>query len=223
MLLVAFSRRICCSRVCSARRSAGWPAASWLTAHQPPGHLRAEGLAGGEEGRVRAAKPHRHAEALGAAHHHVGAHLAGRRQQHQRQQVGADDGQRAGLVGGGDLGLHGRGWRRWCRDIAAPARTGWRADRGGVAGCDIDQRPAQRRARVASTARVCGCRSAATATTADPAARYRSAIATASAAAVASSSSDALAIGRPVRSATMVWKFSSASSRPCAISAWYGV
>ena len=48
-------------------------------------------------------------------------------------------------------------------------------------------------------------------------------IAIASAAAVASSSSEALASGRPVRSATMVWKLSSASSRPWAISAWYGV
>jgi len=45
----------------------------------------------------------------------------------------------------------------------------------------------------------------------------------ASAAAVASSSSDAFAMGRPVRSATIVWKLSSASSRPWAISAWYGV
>ena len=41
----------------------------------------------------------------------------------------------------------------------------------------------------------------------------------ASAAAVASSSSDALAISRPVRSETTVWKLSSASSRPWAISA----
>jgi len=45
----------------------------------------------------------------------------------------------------------------------------------------------------------------------------------ASAAAVASSSSDAFAIGSPQRSATMVWKLSSASIRPCEISAWYGV
>src|SRR5438067_1312810 len=45
----------------------------------------------------------------------------------------------------------------------------------------------------------------------------------ASAAAVASSSREALAIGRAVRSATIVWKLSSASSRPCAISGWYGV
>ena len=34
---------------------------------------------------------------------------------------------------------------------------------------------------------------------------------------------DALAVASPVRSATMVWKFSSASSRPCEISGWYGV
>ncbi len=45
----------------------------------------------------------------------------------------------------------------------------------------------------------------------------------ASAAAVPSSSSDALAVGRPVRSATIVWKLISASSRPCEISGWYGV
>ncbi len=42
----------------------------------------------------------------------------------------------------------------------------------------------------------------------------------ASAAAVASSSIDALAIAIPVRSVTIVWKLTSASSRPCDISAW---
>ena len=45
----------------------------------------------------------------------------------------------------------------------------------------------------------------------------------ASAAAVPSSSSEAPASGSPVRSATMVWKLSSASSRPWEISGWYGV
>ena len=48
-------------------------------------------------------------------------------------------------------------------------------------------------------------------------------IAIASAAAVPSSSSDAFATVKPVRSHTIVWKLSSASRRPCAISAWYGV
>jgi hypothetical protein len=45
----------------------------------------------------------------------------------------------------------------------------------------------------------------------------------ASATAVPSSSIDALAVARPVRSVTMVWKLSSASSRPWLISGWYGV
>ena len=45
----------------------------------------------------------------------------------------------------------------------------------------------------------------------------------ASAAAVASSRSEELASSQPVRSVTIVWKFSSDSRRPCEISAWYGV
>ena len=45
----------------------------------------------------------------------------------------------------------------------------------------------------------------------------------ASAAAEASSSREALATGSAVRSQTIVWKFSSASRRPCEISGWYGV
>ena len=48
-------------------------------------------------------------------------------------------------------------------------------------------------------------------------------MAIASAAAVASSSIEALARSMPVRSATIVWKLSSASSRPWLISGWYGV
>ena len=48
-------------------------------------------------------------------------------------------------------------------------------------------------------------------------------IAIASAAAVASSRRDALAISMPVRSLTIVWKLSSASSLPWEISGWYGV
>ncbi len=51
----------------------------------------------------------------------------------------------------------------------------------------------------------------------------RRAIVIASAAAVASSSSEALASSNPVSSATIVWKLSSASSRPWLISGWYGV
>ncbi len=51
MLLVAFSRRMCCSRVCSARRSAGRPAASTDTPTRRPGSERLCGVAGGDERR----------------------------------------------------------------------------------------------------------------------------------------------------------------------------
>ena len=81
------------------------------------------------------------------------------------------------------------------------------------------------RARVRTTSIVCGWQPSAIrkvpprSTSAVAGARPCS-MCIASAAAVASSSSEALAIGSPVRSATIVWKLSSASSRPCEISAW---
>ena len=79
-------------------------------------------------------------------------------------------------------------------------------------------------ARVSSTARVCGSVSASTTKTASGLARpARRTSVIASAAAVASSSMEAPATSRPVRSATIVWKLISASSRPWLISGWYGV
>ena len=48
---------------------------------------------------VRAAESHWHTEALGGAEGDVGADLAGRGDQRQRQQVRADGDQRAALVG----------------------------------------------------------------------------------------------------------------------------
>ena len=75
------------------------------------------------------------------------------------------------------------------------------------------------RIRVTSTASDCGSRSAETSTT-SPVLVIRRAIAAASATAVASSNRLAPAIGNPVRSAIIVWKFSSISSRPWLISGW---
>ena len=75
-------------------------------------------------------------------------------------------------------------------------------------------------ARVRSTASVCGSVSASTTNRALRAFPARRSSVIASAAAVASSSSDAPATGRPVRSATIVWNVSSASSRPWLISGW---
>ncbi|MDT4851554.1 hypothetical protein FQZ97_857380 [compost metagenome] len=67
---------------------------------------------------------------------------------------------------------------------------------------------------------VCGWQSPATTITLPLDLTERLASVIASAAAVASSSMDALAMAMPVRSVTMVWKFTSASMRPCEISAW---
>ncbi|CEI74776.1 Uncharacterized protein PAE221_00336 [Pseudomonas aeruginosa] len=63
-------------------------------ADQASRHVPLEGVAGGEIGRVRAAEAERHAEALGAADGYVGAELARRGQQGQRQQVGGHRDQR---------------------------------------------------------------------------------------------------------------------------------
>ena len=75
-------------------------------------------------------------------------------------------------------------------------------------------------ARVRSTAIVCGSTSASTRNAALLVLALRLHIAIASAAAVASSSRLAPEVGKPVRSETIVWKLSSASSRPWLISGW---
>jgi len=95
-----------------------------------------------------------------------------------------------------------------------------RRGRGVVAHLHLD---AERLGARAHHAIVCVVQSAETKKRFDPLLQERLASVIASAAAVASSSSDALAISIPVRSPIMVWKFSSASIRPCEISAWYGV
>ena len=79
-------------------------------------------------------------------------------------------------------------------------------------------------ARVRTTAIVCGWQYSSTRYTGGSLVVLTASVrCIASAAAVASSSSEALAIASPVRSDTIVWKLSSASRRPCEISAWYGV
>ena len=68
---VGLSRRMCCSRVCIAMRSAacrGHPGDTDDAAR----HGALVGVAGGEEGGVRATVTHGHAKALGRAQHHVG-------------------------------------------------------------------------------------------------------------------------------------------------------
>ena len=74
-------------------------------------------------------------------------------------------------------------------------------------------------ARVVTTATVCG-RVSASSSRVRPVFTDRRARVIASATAVASSSRLAPEVGSAVRSETMVWKFSSASSRPWLISGW---
>ena len=59
-----------------------------------PGIGALVGIAGGEERGVRPAVAHGHAEALRAADRHVGTEVAGRRQQHEAQQIGRHDRER---------------------------------------------------------------------------------------------------------------------------------
>ncbi len=99
MLLVAFSRRMCCSRVPSASRKRGLAARIFGHADDAAGHLAFECVARGEERRVRSAVAERHAETLRAADGDVRAEFAGRLEQRERQQIRRDRDQRAGGVG----------------------------------------------------------------------------------------------------------------------------
>ena len=70
------SRRMCCSRVCSASRYAGRPSASTETPTRRPGRCRSSPARDGHEAGVRAAVEQRDAEALRGADHDVGAERA---------------------------------------------------------------------------------------------------------------------------------------------------
>ncbi len=80
-------------------------------------------------------------------------------------------------------------------------------------------------ARPSTTTRVCGKQVSATRNTLAAAGFFetRRSSVMASPAAVPSSSSEAFATSMAVRSRTTVWKLRRPSSRPWAISAWYGV
>ena len=65
MFDVAFSRRMCCSRVCRASRYAGAPSASFETPTSRPGSCRSKPCRTARYAGVRAAEAHRHAEPLG--------------------------------------------------------------------------------------------------------------------------------------------------------------
>ena len=168
--------------------------------------------------RVRSAEAERHAEALRVADGDVRAEFSRRLQQRQRQKIRGDDDQRAGVVrllnefsvienravGGGIL--HQRAENSLVefelRDDRQPRLRCRAASRAFARPRSFADGNCSRR-RKSLPFRL----------------QRRGTSVIASAAAVASSSSDALAISIAVRSVIIVWKFSSASSRPCAISA----
>src|SRR6266511_1486584 len=92
MFEVAFSRLMCCSRVCSDMRYAD------DAARQVPDVL----VFHRKEGCVRSAETKRHTEALRIAEYHVSAHFTRRREERERQQICRDGHQHTGLVGARD-------------------------------------------------------------------------------------------------------------------------
>ena len=73
----------------------GLPVHVHAHAHKAPGQRALERVLARHVGGVRAAGAHGHAQALRVAHHDVGAHLAGRLEQREGQQVGGKDRGRA--------------------------------------------------------------------------------------------------------------------------------
>ncbi len=99
MLLVAFSRRMCCSRVCSVstQQRLPWRSVVWPTSR--PGILRTIFLAAGEQAQIRPAVAHRIAQALPLGDRDVGPVLTRPFQQAQADRVEADDEQSARVAG----------------------------------------------------------------------------------------------------------------------------
>ena len=81
-------------------------------ADEPAGHLALEGILRGEETGMRSAEAERHAEALRGADRDIRPEPARGAEQRQREEIGGDDGESAGGVGGGEeirIVLHAAG------------------------------------------------------------------------------------------------------------------
>ena len=91
MLCVAFSRRMCCSRVCSVSTNPRRPSTSVGLAGDPAGHAAQVLLLRGEEAEARAAVVEPVAERLALPHRDVDAEVAGRAQDAERDRVALDD------------------------------------------------------------------------------------------------------------------------------------
>ena len=189
-------------------------------ADQPAGQVPLE--AGGDRhvAGVRAAVEERDAEALGGADDDVGAELAGRLEQREREQVGGHDELARRARRRPRPARAGRGSGRRRRGTAAARRRARPSGRPSARSATTTSMPIAS-ARVRTTSMVCGSASASTTNGPGRLAVARGVPASSPRpTAVPSSSREALAVGRPVRSPTTVWKLSSASSRPWEISGW---
>ena len=222
MLEVAFSRRMCCSRVCNAIRSAVRPCASTETPMIRPGVWRlyasrvAKNAAWGPPNPMGTPKRWALPTAMSASNAPGGSTT-----QAARRSV-AKIARPLAACTRSTIGVGSR---------SAPLDPGYWTSTPNTSPSDpssandsygsptVTSIPSGA-ARVRTTAMVCGWQSASTKKRADFDFETRRAIAIASAAAVASSSSEALASSIPVRSMTICWKLSSASSRPWLTSAW---
>ena len=99
MFEVAFSRRMCCSRVCSVSTKPRRPSTSTRLARDPPGHPPQVLLARGEQAEGRAAEVEAVAERLALADGHVDAAFAGGREDAERDRVDLRHDDRAGAAG----------------------------------------------------------------------------------------------------------------------------
>mmetsp|Transcript_6015 Transcript_6015/g.23367 ORF Transcript_6015/g.23367 Transcript_6015/m.23367 type:complete len:235 (+) Transcript_6015:2201-2905(+) len=218
MLLVALSRRMCCSRVCIAIRSAGFPWRSTLTPIRRPGRRReclcpvamkpACGPPNPSGTPKRCAEPTAMSAPMSPG---LFSSVSARRSVAQTTSV--------------PCAWHASTNSLW--SSASPKVLGYctstpayvSSARSAFATSPTTTSTPLALPRVWMRAMVCGWQSSATKNLL----RFLEIamhMFMASAAAVASSRSEALAISMPVRSATIVWKFSSICKRPCEISAW---
>jgi hypothetical protein len=184
MFELAFSRRMCCSRVCSAMRSAVLPRASTETPMMRPAIERLYSSRVAKKGGVRAAETERDAEALRRTEGDVGTHFARRASSTRaiRSEATATTPPRDLTAAIGPL-----------RSLTSPRRSGTetaprRLPVAPPRPAAEDQFEAEEAARVCSTSMVCGKQAASTKKRFDFDLLTRRAMLIASAAAVASSS-----------------------------------
>jgi hypothetical protein len=188
-------------------------------ADEAAGEEAFEGVRVAKKAACGSAESEGHTEALAVAECDVRAPFARRFEEGEGEEIG----------GGDDEGLVGMGLGDEIGEVVDGAvgigvleeraeDVGFEAERGGIGDDDLD---AERFGAGADDFDGLGMAQAGDEEGVARLARWRAwQSVMASAAAVASSRSDALATSRPVRSQTMVWKVSRASSRPWAISAW---